>query len=901
MTSFIPTGEKNNYVARMNSFLMIGLFAWMVVASGVCVPVLAHPGHVIHADSYSGSLADYLQANKKLVNGSLQAAVTAPYIPANEATMHRPMDAYQWPSQYYYILANRTDSDGDGLRECRYAIDFGNFATDGGYSQSEIEALKNELRECMEIYNRSLVYVGLEFKEVSDGSQHVTALATDSADIQGYVGLGTYFGAFGVDDPVLHFRSSYDRFAPSLGLLENDAPLAAYRYPPGNPFVCVFPIDVFAFQRSGQTLYGSPFSKTVLHEVGHLVGLMHPFDALANNEQGDTNSYLVDWLAWPEVGNPPPDAIAWTVNGEGQFSSGWSRGLNNTFMTYDAPSNHVYGDLPPNVKAYLAHYYGVFNLSGAQQLLDAAIQEYQEKSPLAQEILTQEAEPNDSFNEPFIMEIGKPILGALSSYATEYGYATDREEDFQDTEDWYAFFVVESDLGRPIEIQVSVGSSFYGGFWSISNAGIRYNGDVMIEMYDSSGQYKESDVSEFPSMTFTPTETGWHWIGLVHPTTDGFQVSKDYVLNVEFADGQPSGLPTFTPTPKPTLPPRNTSPTPIAVKYNLDGAVTEVAMVDASNDSLVVTNPAPGQGIKFKGVIKNVGNEVIPDYSWECYVDGSLYSRSYNNGPIQLNTWWTWKTGGSWSASTAGLHTVEWRLSISGDENPSNDTKSLTFAVGSVALPTSTPTQTPTPTRTPTVMSTPTYTPTRPPSPTATSTPSSGSNPVAASEFHLSTLAENGWAEIPGGFSSATPGSLSLVSFTAGQFTSSQDSKGLAITVDPGEVTFLLTQTAISTNGHHALMRAKIRSSGPSAQVFIGALKGNLFTGQDLDFSLGYSNFVTTTSYVNQEDEILVLFKPDSGELVSPFIQVAGGSAQTTVWIDRLEVFLLEPGSPFPG
>jgi len=139
------------------------------------------------------------------------------------------------------------------------------------------------------------------------------------------------------------------------------------------------------------------------------------------------------------------------------------------------------------------------------------------------------------------------------------------------------------------------------------------------------------------------------------------------------------------------------------------------------------------------------------------------------------------------------------------------------------------------------------------------------------------------------------------VSFTAGQFTSSQDNRGLAITVGPGEVTFLLTQTAIPTSGCHALVRAKIRSSGPSAQVFIGALKGDLFTGRDLDFSLGYSNFITTTAYINQEDDILVLFKPDSGELVSPFIQVAGGMAQSTVWIDRLEVFLLAPGSPFPG
>nr|HQH74091.1 hypothetical protein [bacterium] len=40
-------------------------------------------------------------------------------------------NAYRWPSFYIPLADNRTDTDGDGLRECRYKIDFSGFTQSG--------------------------------------------------------------------------------------------------------------------------------------------------------------------------------------------------------------------------------------------------------------------------------------------------------------------------------------------------------------------------------------------------------------------------------------------------------------------------------------------------------------------------------------------------------------------------------------------------------------------------------------------------------------------------------------------------------------------------------------------------------------------------------------------------
>ncbi len=212
--------------------------------------------------------------------------------------------------------------------------------------------------------------------------------------------------------------------------------------------------------------------------------------------------------------------------------------------------------------------------------------------------------------------------------------------------------------------------------------------------------------------------------------------------------------------------------------------------------------------------------------------------------------------------------------------------------------------ETPTPTVTPTIGQIPTPTPTIPAG-EATPTPIvvEPVRPDLIWEFDQSVLAANGWAEIPGGFDNRAPGTYSTGSaFTGNPFASTADNKGVAVTVKPSEVTFLLTQNAVNTGGRPALIRAKVRSNQGNAQIVLGALRGEIFSNTNVNGTLGMTMNMSSDAFVARDGYISVLYRPDSGELINPFIQVAGSAAWTVdVWVDRIEVYILQEGKAYPG
>nr|HQH74008.1 hypothetical protein [bacterium] len=212
--------------------------------------------------------------------------------------------------------------------------------------------------------------------------------------------------------------------------------------------------------------------------------------------------------------------------------------------------------------------------------------------------------------------------------------------------------------------------------------------------------------------------------------------------------------------------------------------------------------------------------------------------------------------------------------------------------------------ETPTPTVTPTRGQLPTPTPTIPAG-EATPTPIvvEPVRPDLIWEFDQSVLAANGWAEIPGGFDNRAPGTYSTGSaFTGNPFASTADNKGVAVTVKPSEVTFLLTQNAVNTGGRPALIRAKVRSNQGNAQIVLGALRGEIFSNTNVNGTLGMTMNMSSDAFVARDGYISVLYRPDSGELINPFIQVAGSAAWTVdVWVDRIEVYILQEGKAYPG
>ena len=98
------------------------------------------------------------------------------------------------------------------------------------------------------------------------------------------------------------------------------------------------------------------------------------------------------------------------------------------------------------------------------------------------------------------------------------------------------------------------------------------------------------------------------------------------------------------------------------------------------------------------------------------------------------------------------------------------------------------------------------------------------------------------------------------------------------------------------------LIRCTVKSTAPNAAVALGALRGSLSTRENLDGTIGFSHILSAASFVQREGRICVIFRPDAGEIINPFIQVAGsGVSAVTVWIDRVDVLILEPDQNYSG
>ncbi len=205
---------------------------------------------------------------------------------------------------------------------------------------------------------------------------------------------------------------------------------------------------------------------------------------------------------------------------------------------------------------------------------------------------------------------------------------------------------------------------------------------------------------------------------------------------------------------------------------------------------------------------------------------------------------------------------------------------------GTIPIPT--PTHTPTPTTTP------------PPEATATPTPESGIQPERVYEFDQPSLADCGWTEIPGGFTGAPAGSIACGGWEGNPLPSSRDQKGLTVTVAPGQVAFAHASEALAAEGNPILLRLNVRADAPGAAVTLATLRGRM---SDTDGSIATHMPMSAAAFVNQERCLVLVYEPDSGDVVTPVIQVAatGSTGPVTVWVDRLEVYSIAPGEQYPG
>ncbi|MBD3266762.1 hypothetical protein GF373_08840 [bacterium] len=234
------------------------------------------------------------------------------------------------------------------------------------------------------------------------------------------------------------------------------------------------------------------------------------------------------------------------------------------------------------------------------------------------------------------------------------------------------------------------------------------------------------------------------------------------------------------------------------------------------------------------------------------------------------------------------------------DQQP---TPTFTHTPTSQPLPQDTPTFTPVPTHTPTLTPTPV-----PGQPTPTQAPAGEADFVF--EFSDSNLADGGWTDqFLGGFSGNPGGFAKTIPLSGEYFPQSTDERGLMLMVSPvqdslNEVCFIASAQGIDTQGYPAFIRAYVRAEddGGNAELYVGALKGS-FTQGGLDGSIAFNSPKNSSNFTNSQ-RVNCYYVPDGATTyITPFIQFAatdtGGDA--TIYVDRIEVYLLKPGMAFDG
>ncbi len=227
-------------------------------------------------------------------------------------------------------------------------------------------------------------------------------------------------------------------------------------------------------------------------------------------------------------------------------------------------------------------------------------------------------------------------------------------------------------------------------------------------------------------------------------------------------------------------------------------------------------------------------------------------------------------------------------------------TPSPTQFVPGTYTPTHTPQASPTPT---TFVGPATITPTITQTPDPEATPSQSSfPPVAVFNFNEDNIDAAGFMELPGGFDVVTAGTMTLGDILPldNAYQGATDGRGLAFTVDATENHAILGYPIDVTGKKSVLIRAAFRATGGDAVIQIGGLPGTINPDWALDGTMGLQMAAASNAFVDGWKRYGVWVQiPAPNTHIWPFVQVVNLSEtgqRTTVYVDTIEVYVLEPG-----
>ncbi|MFB3786116.1 MAG: hypothetical protein ACE15F_07070 [bacterium] len=191
-----------------------------------------------------------------------------------------------------------------------------------------------------------------------------------------------------------------------------------------------------------------------------------------------------------------------------------------------------------------------------------------------------------------------------------------------------------------------------------------------------------------------------------------------------------------------------------------------------------------------------------------------------------------------------------------------------------------------------------------PPPITPTPTPAVGPPPVVPSyrnTLDRGNMDENEVQVIAGTFAVLQPALTDITSvLPAGGEALGTGGNALRFIVQPGQGSLLLFGTSHPVAADtKALTRVCVWSNNPSAQIFVGLIEtdanGNL-TGSDLGMDQLMQSSVMTKAW----RRITALHECQSGFVV-PFVQVVGNIMSSEVYIDNVEVYIIQKDAIYSG